>query len=86
MSYLFTSTHTKLSSGDREVTIEPVLSFGIDGNGWHAAGIYKIHAETASIGQIFFEGNQWRYEGNGLSETEQEELACFIRFYDGKAA
>lgn len=86
MPYLFQPTHAKLSAGDREVTIEPVLSIGIDETGWHTIGVYKIHNDEAIIGEIRFEGNQWVYNGIELNDTEQEELAYFIRFYDGKAA
>ncbi len=86
MSFLFKPTHAKLAAGDREVVIEPVFSICIDETGWHSVGLYKILDHMAEIGRIRFEGNQWEYQGNQLNETEQEELAYFIRFYDGKAA
>ena len=86
MSYFFRSVETMLQEGDRKVTIEPVLSFGIDDKGWPAAGVYRIHEQNLSIGYFQFKWTNWHYEGIGLNETEQEALAYFIRFYDGEAA
>jgi len=86
MAYLFKPTKAQLHNSDRTLLIEPVLNFGIDDKGWHTAGVYRIKEQDQSIGQIHFEGTNWNYQGTALTETEQEELAYFIRFYDGKAA
>lgn len=86
MPYLFKPIQTQLTAQECSVTIEPLFSVYIDPNGWHARGVYRICQGEKAIGFLYFEGNQWRFEGTSLTETAQEELAYFIRFYDGKAA
>lgn len=86
MSYLFKPVYTHLRGDDREIMIELLASLGINAQGWQAAGVYQINIEGAQAGRMSFEGNSWRFDGTGLSEAEQEELAYFIRYYDGSAA
>jgi hypothetical protein len=48
-------------------------------------GIYDIYDEDGPLGRLIFKNTAWSFDGYQLSETEPEELAYFIRFYDSAA-
>jgi hypothetical protein len=81
---VITELHTA-ESNSRQIRVEPIVSLGITPDGWQGLGIYDLYDDEGPLGRLIFKNTAWTFDGFRLTETEQEELAYFIRFYNGAA-
>jgi hypothetical protein len=81
---VLTQLHATENAG-RLIRVKPIMNQGITSEGWQEMGIYDIYDEDGPLGRLIFKNTAWSFDGYQLSETEPEELAYFIRFYDSAA-